>query len=453
MRKPSPHWILAGCGSLLLVAATSLAGAAPATTRPVEKLPPQVSPAAITVSRDGVRYAYIKRTLASLVPVVDGRAQPATEWIANNLLLFSADSGHTFYIARGRNNARVVLDGTAGPLFDSVDDWLFTPAGRLMYLARQKGLCVIVCDGLPRAQLARVRLGALADAPDAFAFVDMTDTGERVYRNNHPEPVYQHVADVRLSPSGLRLAYRAQHNGRWMMVLDHAEKAPCEDVSAPVFSADSAHVAWLVTRDGKSVLVLDDVETPLGPAGELSPPVLSPDGRQWLAAIRREGKTQVYSAGKPLGVYASIASPAFSPDGGRLAFIAVDGAGKNRVVLDGRETEPADFIFDLRFSPDSRRFAYATTVGNRDTLWVDGKLVGSYDAIAARTLAFSPDSRFYAVAVKQGAAQQIVYDGGATQRFDAVAAGQPLCIDAGNNLHAFAISDGRLMSLTVSLNP
>ena len=437
----------------LLLAATCLAGPAAATTRPLETLPPKVNPASIVVTRDGMRYAYIKRTLSSLVAVIDGQAQPPADWIGNNLLLFSADSKHTFYIARGRNNARVVLDGAAGPVFDSIDDWLFTPAGRLMYLAKKKGLCVVVCDGFERAQLTRVRLGALADAPDAFVFVDMADAGERVYRNNQPEPVYQRVADVRLSPNGVRLAYRAQKDGRWLMVLDHIETPACEDVSAPAFSTDSAHVAWLATREGKSSLVLDGKEIPIGPAGELSAPVLAPNGQRWFAAVHRDGKSQVYSAGKLLGAFSSIASPLFSPDGGRLAFIALDGAGKQRLVLDGQAGEAADFIFDLRFSPDSRRFAYATTVGNKDTLWLDGKAMGSYDGIAARTLAFSPDGRFYAVAVKEGKTQRIVHDGGATQSFDAVAAGQPLCIDAENKLHAFVVNNGHLMSLTLSLNP
>src|SRR5208337_3506401 len=99
----------------------------------------------------------------------------------------------------------------------------------------------------------------------------------------------------------------------------------------------------------------------------------------------------------------NAAPPIFSPDIRRMAYVTKVG-NKLAVVVDGNEEKSYDLIGvgSLIFSPNSRRVAYVAIVGKKAVVVVDGKEEKSYNAIGTGPF-FSPDSRRVAYAAKVGA--------------------------------------------------
>lgn len=109
-----------------------------------------------------------------------------------------------------------------------------------------------------------------------------------------------------------------------------------------------------------------------------------------------------------------------SPDGTRLAYVLDTGRG-HRVILDGKEQPVFTFIFPktLRFSPDSKRFAY--TVGlnaNRKpptAVVIDGKQGPVFDQIRpsedGSNTYFSPDGKRVAYVAERKGQSLAVVDG------------------------------------------
>ncbi|MBL8211960.1 MAG: PD40 domain-containing protein [Bryobacterales bacterium] len=92
-------------------------------------------------------------------------------------------------------------------------------------------------------------------------------------------------------------------------------------------------------------------------------PAVSRDGR-WLAYVADTGGLWIraYSGGDPRQVAAQGSAPAFSPDGGSLAFRGKDGVyvsavagGRSRLVASGGERP--------RYSPDGKQIAYHSASG------------------------------------------------------------------------------------------
>lgn len=91
------------------------------------------------------------------------------------------------------------------------------------------------------------------------------------------------------APDSRRLAARAiaAGGGREFVLVDALPRRDYEQVGWPVFSPDSAHVAYTARRGGKWFLVLDARE--FGPYDDVLPPVFAPDGRR-VAWGEQEGE-------------------------------------------------------------------------------------------------------------------------------------------------------------------
>jgi WD40-like Beta Propeller Repeat len=135
-----------------------------------------------------------------------------------------------------------------------------------------------------------------------------------------------------------------------------------------VFSPDKCHVAWFGKRGEKFVVVVDgEVVCEWSKAVSDVAPVLSRSGRvAFLMSV--EGRLNVVLDGKVISDWeVPAASPVFSPDGDRLAFVAFAGAGKFCVVVDGVAGPAVDEVGSavvegepqsLFFSRDGQRVAY-----------------------------------------------------------------------------------------------
>lgn len=107
--------------------------------------------------------------------------------------------------------------------------------------------------------------------------------------------------------------------------------------------------------------------------------------------------------------YTGIYEIVFSPDSKRLAYVArirnQQGIVEDRVVIDGQEGPPYLGAGRLVFSPDSSHFAYRATVNDKKgkesmVVILDGRATGIYKHI--EYLTFSPDSKSFSFAAYHG---------------------------------------------------
>lgn len=259
-----------------------------------------------------------------------------------------------------------------------------------------------------------------------------------------------------LSPNNARLAYVARKTDGWHLIVSGVEGPPAAEISAPVFSPDSRHIAGIagqggkywITRDGKPGkayaaiiegsltfsgnsarlayvaregkqyrMVLD------GQAGpgfdQIGPPVFSPDSKHLAYAARQGKRWLVVRDGKagPLKDYAW--GPLFSADSRRLAYTARVGR-KAQVIVDGRAGRSHDAVFNYQFSPNGKRLAYIIRDDRHFHAVIDGVEGKAYARIptARPSLRFSPDSKRVAYVAQNAGAEFIVVNGVEGERFD-----------------------------------
>jgi len=116
----------------------------------------------------------------------------------------------------------------------------------------------------------------------------------------------------------------------------------------------------------------------------LSALIFSPDGKR-VAYVAIKGQKQMVVVDSQEGTeYDGILGAiAFSPNGQRVAFSAMRGK-KKLVVVDGRESPPEyDEIGEgsLVFSPDGKRIAYTAARGNKWSVLLNNQESGAYDLI------------------------------------------------------------------------
>lgn len=113
----------------------------------------------VEFSPDGRRFALKARRGRGWVMVVDGVESELYEadggprgdvgWSRNGRLAFSREGGRVAYVGRRGGKEFVVLEGAAGPAYDSVANLDFTPDGRhVVYTARRGGKSLVVVDGV-----------------------------------------------------------------------------------------------------------------------------------------------------------------------------------------------------------------------------------------------------------------------------------------------------------------
>jgi WD40 repeat protein len=146
--------------------------------------------------------------------------------------------------------------------------------------------------------------------------------------------------------------------------------------------------------------------------------------RNTLGFIGRSVFARVWVDGKPERLrFSGIGKPVFSPDGKRLAYMAVTASG-TQCVVDGQAGPQYDGAFaalgdEITFSSDSRRYCYVADRGGKPVLVVDAREYGPYDDLLSPP-EFSPDGKRIAYACKKGDAWSVVVDQKQQKPFDEI---------------------------------
>ncbi|MBM3472064.1 MAG: hypothetical protein FJX75_02170 [Armatimonadetes bacterium] len=231
------------------------------------------------------------------------------------------------------------------------------------------------------------------------------------------------------SPKGDRYAYAALWRGKWAMVIDGKLVGRYNSVSAPTWSDDGRRIAFIGTNRGGDELVVDGRIT--ARAGQIDPhsPAFSPDGQR-LAYIEDRPHSAVVADDKrwPLKGLVLYSRLRFSPDSRHLAY--VEGSkreyygGTWRVVVDGKPGKPYETVSKLGFTSagevhyGARRTSHEVLVviGDRESPLYDAiepspffEPLGGYWGRAAPI--FSPDGKHNAYGVAKGGKGWVVLDG------------------------------------------
>jgi len=327
-------------------------------------------------SPDGRHTAYLVRVHEKLAVVVDGKQEKAYDeyptfgryqgsvdeeyWFK---LAFSPDSQRMAYAVESGDKSFAVVDGKEGLSYEyaTVSLPTFSTDSRRVAYAVQ---------AVDKELLERQGISAKA-GQKSFVVVD----------GNEGRP-YDTVGSPIFSPDGSRLAYVAEVEKRWLLVVDGKEEGVPEGIEGQLhFSPDGRRLAYIAHRDWKEFVVVDDKEE---------------------KSYERLGGSII-----------------FSPDSRHLAYNVLVGK-KWHVVVDGVEGEPCAGVRDAIFSPDSRRLAYLADVGGSEVVVVDGKEGRPYEEIGEGSLLFSQDSQHFAYAAKAGAKWFVVIDGKDGQPYDSV---------------------------------
>jgi Tol biopolymer transport system component len=286
-------------------------------------------------------------------------------------LVSSNDGGRAGYAARKGKRVVVVVEGKEGAEYDAATPPLFSPDGkRIAYVARKGGKCFVVVDGIEGKGYFQIFPSTLKFSPDG-----------------------RHVAYCARPSSPL-----TNPRGHWTLVVDGQEGSKHHLVIGPYFSPDGSRVAYAAiegtstafgkTWGGKMSVNVDGQKGPkydevglggLGPRVsnvEKCSPAFGPDGKRMAYLARKGTKWSVIADGKEGPEYDDADDLVFSPDGKSLAYTAIKLRGEKKiavVVVDDKEGPEYDFVGRPVFTPDGRHLAHSARKGSKYMMIVDGQ--------------------------------------------------------------------------------
>ena len=384
-------------------------------------------------SEDGQHHAFVGTRGTNCMVVVDGVEQPSyamttSRWPITGLVFGSDGSKtHVAYQATEKGKHYVVVNGKKLGGYESIKDglpgiWDFYFEGSYFAYRAKVGDKMVACRGhvdgdkvhlvqskpyLSIGSGSPVWMGGTSegDSGDLFAFIAKDGPGkERVLTLPGEQPItkktWKFIARnmLQVSPGTSKEMVYVAGDTKWQVVIGEKVWPPCETMGRLMSSPSGQTWASTAKRDGKLVMMVNGVPSKayaeIQHADSLFP---AGDERVVFAAAQLgDSSTPAHMVvdGKEGKAYAQVTgdSVVFSADKKSMAYVAGDG-NKNFVVLDGVEGPAFDQVADLRFSPGGSVLAYRARRGLEHFVLVDGKSMGPYGEVEARSLVFSPDGK------------------------------------------------------------
>ncbi len=328
-------------------------------------------------------------------------------------LKVSPDNQH-IAVALQRNGVwSMCRDGVEAREYEEIRDLLWSPDSQhLSFVCRKSGRLRVVMDGKEGQVYKEIANGCQVFSPNSehFAYIVRDNSKWIVVRDGKEGKEYDHIGKTGMffSPDSQHLVYAVLQHQEACMVMDGKELLKNDGMGPISFSSDSKHLGYVV------------------PAGE----------RWWVVL---DEKQREFHSVQTNGVI-------FSPDGQRLAFCAAPLNDKFRVYVDDKESTNWDFIGLglLKFSPDSRRIAFAGRKGSEWFAEIDGVESKAYDGIMSESLVFSSNSQHVAFAALRGKKWLVVQDGREGKEYDGIVAQSLAFSPDSQHLAYFAGRDGKI---------
>jgi hypothetical protein len=299
------------------------------------------------VSQDGKRWAHVAKESGRSAVVVDGTIGPWFESI-NRLLVFSPDSKRVGYVARRDGRWRAIIDGKEGPEHDAFleSSLSFSDDGsRFAYAVRDGSKWRAVIDGVAQEPYHGIANGTPVFGPTGKHVMYAATDGHQhfVTVDGKVYGPYDGVGEgLVFSTDGMHFAFRARKGREWIVVTDSASSSPYESIydSSVVLNANGQRLAFIGQRGGKPVIVVDGLDAQ---------------------------------------VHDEILHPTFSHDGTRMSYVARDGS-RWAVIMDGHRLTDCDGVTSgIAFGPDDKHVAIEVIRGRQVALSVDGQDQASVD--------------------------------------------------------------------------
>lgn len=165
-------------------------------------------------------------------------------------LMFSP-SGKLVYVAKKGEGQVVVIDGTEGPLYD-----------RITYIAFVPEFSYSVTSSPPTplsSDLSRGSSDAWGPAGERLIYVAEKEGKKLMVDRGLPGKEYDDISDINFLPGG-RVLYKAKKDRKFAIVVDTAEGKFYDGIGGITYNRE--HIAFWATEGDSSFVVLDGVEGP-----------------------------------------------------------------------------------------------------------------------------------------------------------------------------------------------
>lgn len=246
----------------------------------------------VALSADGAHLAYTGLRGSTWYLVQDGGAGSPLIGIGRGTLRYAPSGERLAYVEEARTatraGVRAVVDGRPGPMFEAIDEVVFSEDGaRFAYAGSKDRAWHVVEDEAIGAPQDRV-LGLCFEG-DRWIYLAERDgvwsVGGVASRGR--------LSELRC---GRRvIAYVATEEGRSRAVIGGVEKGAYASVTSLSITVDGRHHAYLARAPKRVLVVHDDVEHAMEGV-EVVELALSRDGEHWAALIADAGEKKLWIA-------------------------------------------------------------------------------------------------------------------------------------------------------------
>lgn len=338
------------------------------------------------------------------VVVIDGKEGPVFDNVDN--LIFSADNSQFAYRALKNQKQCIVLNGIAGPFYDGIpikNNMVFSPDSKqFAYVGMTGKACFLVLNGVPSDQ----KFNFIDDITFSYdskhvaykARIEKKNYDEKwclVRDGNREERVYDKIFDLVFSLDSKHLAYAAIIGKEMVVIADGKELVRADVCGIPQYSIDSKILSYGYQKQ-KSWYLVHDNQT--GPKFDVLFKYYSTLDSKSYAYIGKKGD-KVYcmlNGEQSPGYDKGITGFKFSLDSKRHAYSAASGE-ESMVVIDGKPGKTYRSVGEPYFSPDSRHCVHKA-INKEDDMWVGVLNRKEFPAryAAIQEFFFSPNSKHVA---------------------------------------------------------
>ncbi|WPV02141.1 hypothetical protein SNE26_10170 [Mucilaginibacter sp. cycad4] len=319
--------------------------------------------------------------------VIDRKFSAEYDKIAG--ITFSDDDNSVAFAAmKKRNNGTkywvIVLNNKELPgTYDAISNLSpeFMPGGKsLMYVVKNSNnKSMVAINGTPGYEFDHIGHGIPLLSPDgkhfAYTGLNYTAKGSTVVFDGKIGQMFDEIPEQSLvfSPESNHFAYGAHSLNDWQVIIDGVAQKKYRRVDNIAFS-QNGNIAYKAKKGEKWIIVLNGQEGMGYDSIMTGFPKFSPNSKYLAYSVKQNGRW----------------------------IIKVEDVGMRKEVsfLSEDESSREGEILSPEFSPDSKRLAFVTKIGNQKMVISDGEPSEKYDDIVSN-IVFSADNKHFAFVAKR----------------------------------------------------